>query len=225
MTTRRTKAEGTREHILETALRLFRRRGFERTTMRDIAQGAGLSLGAAYHYFASKEALIEAYYEWTQAEHERLFQASAAPTADLRTRISVLLETKLDLLRGDRKLLAALFSNLGDPTHPLSLFGKKTEALRSRSVAQFVAVFDDEGIPEQLRALLGRALWLAHLGIFLFFIHDSSPNQARTQSLVEAVVDLLANAAPLLLHPLAAPLRGRLLDLMANLDPVRVGKS
>jgi len=225
MNAAKTKGEATREHILETALKLFRKRGFERTTMREIAQAAGLSLGAAYHYFPSKEALVGAYYEWMQAEHERLFHASAVPTADLRTRITTLLQTKLDLLRRDRKLLAALFGNLGDPSHPLSLFGKKTAVLRNRSVAQFVAVFEEEGIPEELRALLGRALWLAHLGIFLFFIHDGSPNQARTQRLVETVIDLMASGAPLLSHPLAGPIRGRLLDLMANLDPQREGKS
>lgn len=221
----KTKGEATREHILDTALRLFRKRGFERTTMRDIAQAAGLSLGAAYHYFPSKEALVGAYYEWMQAEHERLFHASPASTVDLRARITALLQTKLDLLRRDRKLLAALFGNLGDPSHPLSLFGKKTAALRSRSLAQFIAVFDEAGIPEELRALLGRVLWLAHLGIFLFFIHDGSPNQAKTQRLVETVVDLVASGAPLLSHPMAAPIRDRLLDLMANLDPQREVKS
>ena len=79
------KGEATRQHVLETALKLFRRRGFERTTMRDIAERAGLSLGAAYHYFRSKDELVVAYYEWMQAEHERLAQAACpanAPTGD-----------------------------------------------------------------------------------------------------------------------------------------------
>ena len=189
--------------------------------MRDIAQAAGLSLGAAYHYFPSKDALVQAYYEWMQGEHERLAQAASAPEGDLRTRISALLLTKLDLLRRDRKLLAALFGNLGDPSHPLSLFGRQTAVVRERSIAQFVAVFDEPGVPEELRALLGRALWLAHLGVFLFFIHDSSPNQARTHELVETLVDLVASGVPLLAHPLAAPIRSRLLALMAELDPTR----
>src|SRR5687768_5234113 len=118
------KGEATRRHVLETALKLFRRRGFERTTMRDIAEAAWLSLGAAYHYFPSKDSLVVAYYEWMQAEHERLAQAACPPDADLRTRLSTLLCTKLDLLGGDRKLLAALFGNLGDASHPLSVFSK-----------------------------------------------------------------------------------------------------
>ena len=63
------KSEATRRKLLERALRLFQHRGVEATTMRDIARAAGLSLGAAYYYFPSKEALLFAYYEANQARH------------------------------------------------------------------------------------------------------------------------------------------------------------
>src|SRR5437867_625179 len=222
---RQGKGEATRRHVLDSALRLFRRRGFKRTTMRDIAAAAGLSLGAAYHYFRSKDALVLAYYEWMQAEHERLAQAACPPGADLRTKLSTLFRTKLDLLGGDRKLLAALFGNLGDVSHPLSVFSRKTAEIRERSISQFIAVFLDEpSFPDDLRGLLGRALWLAHLGVFLFFIHDRSPKQARTHKLVATLVDLVASGIPLLTLQLAAPIRGRLLELLAELDPARGAK-
>ena len=42
----------------------------EREAIRDIADAAGLSLGAAYYYFKSKEALVGAYYEFVQQEHQ-----------------------------------------------------------------------------------------------------------------------------------------------------------
>ena len=57
----RAASEQTRRQVLDTALALFRKRGFEQTTMRDVAEAAGLSLGAAYYYFKSKEALVGAY--------------------------------------------------------------------------------------------------------------------------------------------------------------------
>jgi AcrR family transcriptional regulator len=212
------KGEATRRRVLDTALALFRRRGFERTTMREIADAAGLSLGAAYHYFASKDALVGAYYEWTQSEHERLARAACPPEADLRSRVHTLLVTKLELLRRDRKLLGALFGNLGNPAHPLSIFSRQTADLRDRSLAQFTAVFDDPAVPEELRRPLGRLLWLAHLGVLVFFIHDNSPRQTRTFRLVAALVDLVAGGVPILSHPLAAPVRRRMLDLMSDLE-------
>ncbi|MBW2465654.1 MAG: helix-turn-helix transcriptional regulator, partial [Deltaproteobacteria bacterium] len=51
--TRRADGERKRALILETALSCFRDKGFDETTMRDIAREAGISLGAAYHYFPS----------------------------------------------------------------------------------------------------------------------------------------------------------------------------
>lgn len=215
------KGEVTRQHVLDTALALFRRQGFARTTMRDIAEAADLSLGAAYHYFPSKDALVMAYYEWVQAEHERLVEAERRPDADLKARMATLFATKLDLLRRDRKLLGALFGNLGDPSHALSVFGRETSDIRERSLTQFTAVFADPAVPEELRALLGRLLWLVHLGVFLFFIHDTSPKQARTFRLVDTLVDLAAAAVPFLSHPFAAPVRRRILDLMSHLDGQR----
>ena len=44
-----TKAEETRDRILDAALRLFRERGFAETTMRDVAAAAGVATGAAYY--------------------------------------------------------------------------------------------------------------------------------------------------------------------------------
>jgi hypothetical protein len=159
-----------------------------------------------------------------QGEHERLVREAGAPGDDLSTRIRTLFRTKLDLLRRDRKILAALFGNLGDPSHPLSLFGRQTAALRERSIALFTGAFDGPEVSAGHRALWGRALWLAHLGVFLFFIHDNSPGQVRTGKLVDALVDFIATAVPLLSHPLATPLRERFLGLLASADLARGSK-
>ena len=47
-----------REHILDAAEHCFARAGFHRTTMHDICKEAGISAGALYVYFSSKEELI-----------------------------------------------------------------------------------------------------------------------------------------------------------------------
>jgi len=63
------KSEVTRTKILNAALALFRKQGFDATTMRDVAKRAGVALGAAYYYFPSKEAVVMAYYERIQDDH------------------------------------------------------------------------------------------------------------------------------------------------------------
>jgi TetR/AcrR family transcriptional regulator, repressor for uid operon len=69
-----------REHILEAAERCFAHTGFHRTTMHDICKEAGISPGALYVYFDSKEALIAGIAERDRAEFaERLAALSDAP--------------------------------------------------------------------------------------------------------------------------------------------------
>jgi AcrR family transcriptional regulator len=53
----------TRQQILDASLRLFSERGFARTTVRDIARGAGITDAAIYYHFESKRELLEALVE------------------------------------------------------------------------------------------------------------------------------------------------------------------
>ena len=69
-----------REHILDAAEQCFARAGFHRTTMHDICREAGVSPGALYVYFDSKEALIAGIAERDRAEFaERLAALADAP--------------------------------------------------------------------------------------------------------------------------------------------------
>jgi len=49
----------TKEHILETVFILFLQKSFKAVTMQEIVKQAGISKGAFYHYFASKEQVFE----------------------------------------------------------------------------------------------------------------------------------------------------------------------
>ena len=53
----------TRKQILDASLRLFSEKGFARTSVRDIAQAAGITDAAIYYHFASKRDLFEALVE------------------------------------------------------------------------------------------------------------------------------------------------------------------
>ena len=78
-TKRSGKAEQTRSGIVDAAMSLFRSGGYDATTMRAIADEAGVSLGSAYYYFSGKEELVQAFYDQLQAEHAVAAEA-AAPT-------------------------------------------------------------------------------------------------------------------------------------------------
>ena len=70
------RAEDTRRKIYDAAMELFREKGFEQTTMRDIAAKAGVALGGAYYYYSSKDAIVLAFYrEMQESSQEAILEA------------------------------------------------------------------------------------------------------------------------------------------------------
>jgi len=211
------KAQLTRSHILSTALRVFRERGLESATMRELAAAAGASLGSAYYYFPSKEAIIQAYYDDVQAEHaRRLAVALGEKRLDLKDRLRAAFHSKLDILQGDRKLLSTLFRYTGEPHHPLSALGDGTRKNRQQSMSVFLAALGDERFPDDIRAILPPALWALHMGILLYFIYDDSPEQQRTRRLVDGVLTLIVRLLALAKLSVLKPVRGSILALLRD---------
>jgi AcrR family transcriptional regulator len=218
------KGEHTRQLVLQTALRLFRERGFDATTMRDIAEATGLSLGAAYYYFASKEAIVAAYYDFVQTEHLRrareafaqtkAAQTNDAQTQDLKRRLAAAIHSKLDIVAGDRKLLAALFRYGGDPEHPLNWFGPETRRQRELSMTVFAEAVRGEKLPEDLRRAAPVLLWAMHMGLMLYLLYDNSAGQKRTRKLADGGIQLAVQAWKLVKFPLLRPVRQQVLGLM-----------
>ena len=210
--------EHTRELILKTALDLFRRGGFEITTMRDIACAAKVATGAAYYYFPSKEAIVAAYYDQVQRLHGEKVREELKGKSGLRERLAAVMHSKLEILRDDRLFLGALFRYSGDPRHPLSVFGKGTHSQRTHSVAIFQEAIADTNVSEELRQLLPMALWLGHLGMILFFLYDESEGQQKTHRLVDALLDLLAQlvelASSALVRPFVQPFQTKMLEML-----------
>ena len=188
------KGADTRARILTAALALFRERGFDATTMRDIATKSGMSLGAAYHYFPTKEAIVLAYYVQVADEHARRVEEQLPHAKSLTERLAIPFHTKLDILEGDQPLLGALLRFTGQPTHPLSFLGKATRDIQLHSMSIFARSLRDVSLPDETRALAPVALWAMHMGILLFYLYDTSPNQQRTRKLVNGGISVFSTA-------------------------------
>ena len=70
--TQEERSEKSRQQILDAALKLFSHRGYGATSVRDIAEEAGLSKGNVYHHFPDKETIFRALID-------RYFEAMSAP--------------------------------------------------------------------------------------------------------------------------------------------------
>jgi AcrR family transcriptional regulator len=210
------RAEDTRRRIYEAALELFREKGFEQTTMRDIAAKAGVALGAAYYYFSSKESIVLAFYqEMQEGSHDAILEAMAGHKK-LKDRLRVVLEKRLELLAPNRKFCDALFRHAPDTADPLSPFSAETRPIRERAIEHLRVALEggDTKVPVDLKARLPYLLWLYQMGIILFWIYDRSPRQQRTQALMEKSLGLLVNLLRLSGLPLMKPLRKAALELV-----------
>jgi AcrR family transcriptional regulator len=184
--------------------------------MRDIAAKAGLSLGAAYYYFKSKEAIVGAYYEYVQQEHHTRAADAFAAGGDLRARLRAALHTKIDIMQDDRQLLRALFRYGGDPGHPLSWFGPATREQRELSVAVFAEAIAGERLPPDVREIAPTLLWALHMGVLLYFVHDDSADQRRTRRLIDAAVDFVVDVRRVATFPLLRPARRRVMAILQD---------
>jgi AcrR family transcriptional regulator len=97
---------GTRQRILVAARRIFAAEGFARTTNRHIADAAGITPGAIYHYFASKADLYVAVYDECQEEVHRAFRCVAQARDTLADQLEAILDAAVELDRGDPSLAA-----------------------------------------------------------------------------------------------------------------------
>ena len=98
MAQRKDKSQAMREKILNTATQLFIQKGSEKTSMQDIAQTAGISKGAIYHHFKSKDeivlAVMRSRQELMEEEMKQWFKATENLTG--REQLQAILKSNLE---------------------------------------------------------------------------------------------------------------------------------
>ncbi|MFF2008132.1 TetR family transcriptional regulator [Streptomyces sp. NPDC058195] len=218
--TRTPRSEQTRTLILETALRLFQERGYDRTTMRAIAQEAGVSVGNAYYYFTNKEHLVQGFYDRLAAEHAAAVRPVLEGDGDLAARIRGVLLTWLDVAEPYHRFAAQFFKNAADPESPLSPFSAESVAAREAVISihrQCLAGSDTKADPE-LAELLPQLMWLTQMGLVLYWVYDRTEHTERSRRLVERSAPIVARAVTLtrfrLLRPLVRQVHGVLVEFL-----------
>ncbi len=219
MTPPTAKADQTRARILEAAMQLFREKGYEQTTMRAVADAAGVSTGNAYYYFKSKDEMIQAFYARTHTEHLAAVGAILEQGGTLEQRLLGVMRAKLDTIAPYHRFAGVLFRTAADPGSPLNPFSEESLPVRSESTDVFARVLKGSRtkLPEDLAAELPQLLWTYHMGVILFWIHDTSKGHARSYRLMEGTVGLVVKLIKLARNPLLAPVRKASLKLLREI--------
>ena len=103
----------TRRTIVEATRRIFAEHGYDRASMRGIAQAAGISVGGLYLYFKSKEELYRILTEEWVDELDALTRAALEGVDDPRTAIAIFIRVSIDYAAGRREMILMQGKELG----------------------------------------------------------------------------------------------------------------
>ncbi len=221
MVTMASRGEQTRSAIIDAALGLFEEVGFEATTMRAVAQRAGVSVGNAYYYFDSKDGLIQGFYDRAAERHLAASAERLEGVTELDRRMYRHLESWFDTMAGYHQFAASFFRTAADPASPMSPFSAESEPARTAAIERWRDVLDggDTQIPGAFSDELPEVLWLYQMGLVMFWVHDRSPDQVATRMVTARTVPLVVKAIGLVDVP---ELRSIVEDLVVLMQDIRL---
>jgi AcrR family transcriptional regulator len=220
------RGEQTRAAIFAAALDLFREHGYEATTMRAIAERAGVSLGSSYHYFPSKSHLVLEFYRHVHAGHVAASAPVLARERDLAARLRGVIRAVVMTCEPFHDVAASIFSTVASPASALNAFGADAKPLRQEVIELYTDVVrgSDARLPADVAAELPRLLWLYQMGILYFWMLDTSAGRLRTLEVVDETCDLVVRLISVSNLPPLRRSRQRLLALIGTIaDEVAAG--
>jgi AcrR family transcriptional regulator len=184
------RARATRAAILEHAARLFAMKGFEGTSLQDIAESSGLTRPAVYHYFASKDEMLATLVAETSGlAAEKLAAIRQDPkldsTAKLRAVTAAIVQQRLDAPEQFR-MLERSEDSLPEPT------ASQHRAARRAVLAEVSGVLHEGILSGEFRPCDERLGALSVLGMCNWVAWWYRPGSASSP---DAVIEELANNA------------------------------
>ncbi len=188
------KSETTVSGILSAAETLFLTHNYAKVTMDDIAQAAGVTKGALYHHFTTKETLYVAMMKAVLREKQALFQAAVESQGSCRDRLRRFTAAFLELPRGRRDLI--------------KLVRRDINIFKGRTRDQLVRAYQT-ALPEQLEVIIRDGLrdgelaqadarllsWLHVAMVEVILTHYAEGLFKGPDELADFVTDLFFNGA------------------------------
>ncbi|PKQ27252.1 MAG: TetR family transcriptional regulator [Actinobacteria bacterium HGW-Actinobacteria-4] len=213
----------TRDRIVTAATSLIMERGYDKTTMRAIAERAEVSLGSTYYYFGGKEELVQGFY--LRIARETCARASAAMdgVTSFSKRLDACFEAFMDTSEEYRPIADSLLSLAIVPSSPLSPFSDQSRPARDLFLSMYVDMIDGSDLKtdSRLRQALPDLLWSVQMLITLGWVQDLSPGQRVTRTIVARLAPSLSRLLSLVR---LAPFRPFVDDALEGLAIVKTGR-
>ena len=144
---RETKSERSRRQVLDSALALFSHQGYRATSVREIADGAGVSTGSVYHHFPDKESIFRALLDeyWALADSRRHPFIRALATGTFPDNLEELGLAARETVRRYRSYVALIYVDVieFDGNHIRKFYGEMAQ--------RFATLMEQEGMLPDIR--------------------------------------------------------------------------
>ena len=189
--------EKTRRKILASALELFRERGLEGTTTRQISRRAGIAEGTLFNYFKTKEVLALYFFQKETNELVDWFRANPRlQKAPLPEKLFAIIHRQLEYIEPYEDFIGAVFFRALQPSSKLSPLSLESQELRIKYlkfIKEVLAEAEDKGEIPPTGDLGAYAFGLYYMGIVLHWLHDASGGKQKTLALLDRSLKLAGN--------------------------------
>jgi AcrR family transcriptional regulator len=186
--------EQTKERILKAALRLFREKGLDKTTTKQISKQAGIAEGTLFNYFKTKEDLALYFF---QKETENLIAwfrgDKRLQKAPLPEKLFAIIHRQLEYIEPYEDFIGAVFCRALQPTSALSPLSFESQELRLkylRFIRDILAKAEEAGEIPRVGDLGAYAVGLFYLGIVTHWLQDVSRGKQKTLALLDRALNI-----------------------------------
>ena len=176
--------EATRKRIVDTAKALFRTKGFDNATTRDIAKEVGMATGTLFNYFASKEAIVVELVSQALVKAENDFSKSRRAKADLEETLFACAAAQLRALRPLRKYVRPFIDTVLSPVIPADEIARELRESIHSQFRDLLVEFEIED-PSPIQMSIFSSLYT---GVLSFWSSDKSPKQEDSLALLDQSV-------------------------------------
>ena len=174
----------TRRRIIDSACNLFRSKGFEQSTTRDIAQEASIAAGTLFNYFPTKQdivmALVTTAFDLAAADFAKQRRSQATLEEDLFLHISA----GLRRLKPHRKYVGPALETALSPLAS-SAVSEQAEAIRIAHLESVQQAISQHGLAPAVWTVAMQLYWTLYTGVLAFWVNDASPKQEDTLAMLD----------------------------------------
>ena len=179
----------TRQRILDASKSLFRTKGYDATTTRDIASEAGIATGTLFNYFPNKEAIVLTFVDGALAATRKDFRTRNASGDSVDEDLFAFLAAGLRKLRPFRKYIRPLLDACLNPLAD----DQVAQSLRAEQLEVVIEILRRHERKEPLSAVGLHLFWTLYTGVLAFWANDKSPHQEDTLALLDQSMRMFVN--------------------------------